>query len=105
MIAATREMGRPGGSQGAHGMAMACPECGREMQYRRHGWHWDGSPAYCWQCVNTKCWHCVFDGEPPWPLTLARDNLFLAYIDQYGETPFETQGPPADFALQLRLFL
>jgi len=81
------------------------------MQYRQHGYHWDGSPAYSWHCLSEnsgrfgpRCWHVIWDGERPWTLDLYRQGLVGAYVERYGSLPFETQRPHADFAVQPRLF-
>jgi hypothetical protein len=95
------------------GEEIACPECGRPMKYRHWGWHWDGSPAYSWHCTGSwnhkdqpPCWKKVFDGEPPWTIAIHQvPGAWLAYLEQYHQTPIDTQRPPEDLALQPRLFL
>jgi len=83
---------------------MNCPKCGKPMHYLAMGYRWDGSPATLWRCTAYPCWAEIYDGDPPWHVTICRDDLFLAYIEQYGEAPVVNSKPPADFALQQRLF-
>jgi len=99
------------------GKEIPCPECGRPMRYRRWGWHFDGTPAFSWQCSgawtggslpgsdNPPCWHKVFDGEAPWTVEIHKvKGAWLAYLEKYGMAPIDTQRPPSDMHLQPRLF-
>lgn len=89
---------------------MECPKCGGKMIYLQVGYHWDGSPAYRWRCVGEhsgrfdRCYCEVFDGEPPWWVDIYRQHLLLAFMERYGDMPFEDGPPPEDFCLQPRLF-
>jgi len=70
------------------------------MRRWQRGYHWDGTPAYRWQCI---CLYQEWDGEPAWPILLRREGLLGAYLERYGNPPAETDPLPPDFAIQLRL--
>jgi hypothetical protein len=77
------------------------------MWYGPDGYRWDGTPAMRWQCTGTAkkpCENRIWDGDLPWHITIYRDGLFRAFLHQYGTGPVTNSKPPADFAVQLRMF-
>ena len=91
---------------------MNCPTCGKPMRFlENRGYNWQNQPVHKWRCIGKSVpgmahdhWVEIWVPERPWSIQLYRLGLGCAYLEKYGDLPFESQPLPEDYALQPRLF-